>query len=152
MEAHPTWNLPERRVNKFVKRYMNAKNDPTEADKDDDDAEEKATPKSPMKKLYSSPARSLKRLFSAKSKKKNPFFPEDADTASETPEPEPSPAEEAPRPEKGEGEPVDDKPEEDVVEESKPTEEEKIDKDLLYETDNDHVDSSNDCFTGCSIM
>lgn len=58
-QEHPAWKLPERRVNKFVKRYQSQHKNPAGADDD----ETVAT----AQKVVSSP-RNLFRLFSPKSK------------------------------------------------------------------------------------
>mmetsp|Transcript_13448 Transcript_13448/g.33848 ORF Transcript_13448/g.33848 Transcript_13448/m.33848 type:complete len:161 (+) Transcript_13448:40-522(+) len=115
---HPTWKLPDRRIKKFVKKY---------------ESEHKAT-EDKRSKMFSSPSKSIRRLFSPKSKKK---VVEEADTdsdaqplAEEVTAVEEEPAEELDAPE-------------DEKEEEVPVE---------YKTEIESVESSNDCFAPCSIM
>ena len=114
--------------------------------------------KNPSSSKSLSPARSISRMVSSKSKKKGLSSTEDLlDITFEAP---PSPGvEAAPEPvatpvvEK-EVHPVEETQEEEAK--SEPivvaAEKEKLDKEIAYETDNDKVDSSNDCCTACSIM
>ena len=158
---HPTWKLPGRRVNKFVKRYMNEHKNPAGADDDASVVDYKVEKKSSSSKFLS-PLRSIRRMVSSKSKKKGLSSTEDLlDITFEAP---PSPGvEAAPEPvatpvvEK-EVHPVEETQEQEAK--SEPivvaVEKEKLDKEIAYETDNDKVndkvDSSNDCCTACSIM
>jgi hypothetical protein len=148
---HPNWKLPERRIKKFVKRYMSKDKNPAGAD---DDASVSTNQYKNEKKAFS-PSRSLSRMFSSRSKKKNLSSPPDQlessfDTAPEA----------APEPAKEEEENEEDTPVEETEKESKEeieqiitTEKEDIAKEIVYETvDHDKVDSSNDCFASCSIM
>jgi len=123
---HPTWKLPERRVKKFIKKYE------SENQKSADAAE---TPTDKRSKMFSSPSKSIRRLFSSKSKKK---VAEELDTDSDA---QPL-AEEVPE------EP--DAPEDEVAaEEEEPAPEE---ENPAYVTENESVESPQDCFTLCTIM
>ena len=145
---HPTWNLPERRVNKFVKRYM-SENEKNPSVTDDEDA---PTDKKPRSKKFSSPSRSFRRFFSPKGKKKDVSVTEDLDTTSDAPpisEPDSVPEQvviieddhSLKKEEKS-----------DPIEEKNANEEEDLDKKVADETDNEIENSSNDCFTPCPIM
>eukprot|EP00536_Pseudo-nitzschia_multiseries_P006267 jgi/Psemu1/65514/estExt_Genemark1.C_1300069 len=181
---HPTWKLSERRVNKFVKQYRSAqkKQDDSVDDVDDDEGEGEGDVEAPLdnnskdvqkssSKKHFSPSRSLRRLFSSKSKRKFTESADDPDTASDTPpslevasEREVTATEDVPPVEEQEQEqPVVAEEKQEEEEESEPElelelesdvvpEEEKVDEDVVYETDNDKVDSSHDCFIACSIM
>lgn len=81
-----------------------------------------------MRKMLS-PSKSIRRLLSRKKAKAT----EDADTVEETPVPEEVPVEEP------------------VVEEP-PVEEEPPAEDPVYVTENESVDTSNECFAPCTIM
>lgn len=160
-KEHPTWKLPERRVNKFVKRYMSEDKNLAGADDDATAATEynktEKTPSSPSK--LSSSARSIRNLFSSKSSKKKGLSSRkfDMDTTSEVPsspgvETAPEPAAAAAVSEEKEL-PVEETKEELPSEEPiVAVEKEEPEKEIAYETDNEKVDSSNDCFALCSIM
>jgi hypothetical protein len=160
---HPNWKLPERRVNKFVKRYISKDKNPAGAD---DDASVYTNQYKNDKKA-SSPSRSLFRMFSSRSKKKNLLSPPDQlesslDTAPEAaPEPVKEEENDEEAPPAGEEvakeiykpadeEKLEKEPKEEI--EQITTEKDDIDKEIAYETDHDKVDSSNDCFASCSIM
>ena len=163
---HPNWKLPERRVNKFVKRYMSKEKNPAGAD---DDASV-STNQYKNEKKASSPSRSLFRMFSSRSKKNNLLSPPDdqlgssLDTAPEAaPEPvrkeENAEEETPPVGEEVAEETYNPNEEEKLEKESKEeieqitTEKDNIDKEIAYKTDLDKVDSSYDCcFASCSIM
>jgi hypothetical protein len=129
--AHPDWKLPERRVNKFVKRTMNKHKNPAGAD-DDQTAS-----------MYKQ--RSGRGFFGFLSPTKRTNLLADPPTAQEAvdaAEPESSVNEAAPptpiKEEEGE-------PEQVIAEVAS--------KDIAYETDNDVVESSNDCWgLQCSVM
>jgi hypothetical protein len=159
---HPNWKLPERRVNKFVKRYMSKDKNPAGAD---DDASV-STNRYKNEKKASSPSRSLFRMFSSRSKKNNLLSPPDQlgsslDTAPPEPVKEGENAEEATPPagEEVAEETYNPDEEEKLEKESKEEIEQittekdnNIDKEIAYKTDLDKVDSSCDCFASCSIM
>ena len=140
-EEHPTWKLPERRVKKFVKKYISEK----EANPPATDDEDASADKKPSLKKFSSPSRSIRRLFSPKKKKDAPVAV-DPDTSSDAP------------PVSGEdsaSELVIAK-EEDSVEEEEPdtVEEENVveeEKEDAYATE-ENAESSYDCFAPCAIM
>ena len=163
---HPNWKLPERRVNKFVKRYMSKEKNPAGAD---DDASV-STNQYKNEKKASSPSRSLFRMFSSRSKKNNLLSPPDDQLGSSldtAPEAAPEPVRKEENAEEGTppvGEEVAEETynpneEEKLEKESKEeieqitTEKDNIDKEIAYKTDLDKVDSSYDCcFASCSIM
>eukprot|EP00531_Pseudo-nitzschia_arenysensis_P016594 CAMPEP_0116138680 /NCGR_PEP_ID=MMETSP0329-20121206/12907_1 /TAXON_ID=697910 /ORGANISM="Pseudo-nitzschia arenysensis, Strain B593" /LENGTH=165 /DNA_ID=CAMNT_0003633671 /DNA_START=203 /DNA_END=700 /DNA_ORIENTATION=+ len=123
-EDHPTWKLPDRRVKKFVKKY--------ESEHKATEGEEAPTTKS-RPKMFSSPRKSIRNLFSSKSKKK---ATEELDTDSSV-----QPAEEAPV---AEEEPVVEAPDDEKAEETP--------EEIAYKTEVESVESSNDCFVLCTIM
>lgn len=83
--------------------------------------------------MFSSPSKSIRRLFSSKSKKK---VVEEADTDSDAqPLAEEVPAEEEP-----------------VEEVDAPEDEKEEEVPVEYKTEIESVESSNDCFAPCSIM
>jgi len=137
---HPTWNLPERRVNKFVKRYLSER-EKNPSVTDDEDA---PTDKKPRSKNFTSPSKSFRRFFSPKGKKEDvSAVAEDLGTTSDAP-------------------PIDSASDQVVIveddhsvkkeEKSDPVEEENLDKQIAYETDNETENSSNVCFAICPIM
>ncbi|OEU22616.1 hypothetical protein FRACYDRAFT_259146 [Fragilariopsis cylindrus CCMP1102] len=150
---HPNWKLPERRVNKFVKRYMSKEKNPAGAD---DDASV-STNQYKNEKKASSPSRSLFRMFSSRSKKNNLLSPPDDQLGSSldtAPEAAPEPvrkeenAEEATPPvgEEVAEETYNPNEEEKLEKESKEeieqitTEKDNIDKEIAYKTDLDKCD------------
>lgn len=139
-EEHPTWKLPERRVKKFVKKYVSEK----EANPPATDDEDASADKKPSVKKFSSPSRSIRRLFSPKKKKDAPVAV-DPDTSSDAP---PVSAEDsASEPVIAEEDSVEEE-EPDTVEEENVVEEEKED---AYATE-ENAESSYDCFAPCAIM
>jgi len=120
-EDHPTWKLPDRRVKKFVKKYE-SENKPTEGEE-----------ASKRPKMFSSPRKSLRNLFSSKSKKKVTEVDTDSDA---------QPAEE----------PVVEEPVEEEAPEDEKAAEEEAPEEIAYKTENESVESSNDCFAPCTIM
>jgi hypothetical protein len=127
---HPDWKVPERRVNKFLKRHLNS--DKNLANADDDATAFSLEPTSPRKR--SSIVKPFARLFGRKSSKKN-FTPEQApmvpDVIEQEPEPEPEP----------------------VVEELEPVVEEKSLEVLdAYEDDNNPAEKEQCDCTACTIL
>jgi len=166
---HPNWKLPERRVNKFVKRYMSKDKNPAGADDD-------ATVIQYKKKKATSPSRSLFRMISSRSKKKKELTsPEQLELSFETfPETAPEPVtpkglneeegeesrdwdalqEETDIIEEKENSVDEEKGEKKSNDENEPisTEKEDIENEIAHDTDHDKVDSADDCFTLCSMM
>jgi hypothetical protein len=138
---HPTWNLPERRVNKLVNRYLSEReNNPSATDDEDAPIDKK-----PRSKKFTSPSKSFRRFFSAKGKKKDvSAVAEDLGTTTSDAPPIASESDQV-----------------DIVEndhsvkkeeKSDSVEEENLDKQNAYETDNETENSSNVCFAICPIM
>jgi len=139
---HPNWKLPERRVNKFVKRYMNKHKNPAGAD-DDQTA-------SMYKKQTSVKGRGLLGFFSP-SKRKNlvsdPVIAEEQLPESEAAPPTPKAEDAGKDPASPDGKEADNEPDSEQVTAEVPS------KDIAYETDNDVVDSHHDCWgLSCSVM
>jgi hypothetical protein len=130
MKAHPDWKLPERRVNKFLKRHLNSDKNPANAD--DDDTAISSEPNSPKKR--SSLVKPFTRLFGRKSPKKN-VAPEQALLVTDITEPEPEP----------EPEPIIEEPEPVVEERS-------LDVPDAYEDDNNPSNKEKCECSACSIM
>jgi hypothetical protein len=132
-DKHPKWKLPERRVNKFVKRFMSKHKNPAGADDDQTASMYKQT----------SSKRGFLGIFSPS--KRNILVATDPEVI-----PEQEPAEqEIPVPEE--------KPASPVKEETPPSPEKEVaeatSKDIAYETDNSVVDGSQDCWgLSCSVM
>eukprot|EP00339_Tiarina_fusa_P023743 CAMPEP_0117049954 /NCGR_PEP_ID=MMETSP0472-20121206/34489_1 /TAXON_ID=693140 ORGANISM="Tiarina fusus, Strain LIS" /NCGR_SAMPLE_ID=MMETSP0472 /ASSEMBLY_ACC=CAM_ASM_000603 /LENGTH=170 /DNA_ID=CAMNT_0004763549 /DNA_START=24 /DNA_END=536 /DNA_ORIENTATION=+ len=132
VKAHPNWKLPERRVNKFLKRHLNSDTTTTTAinNEGDDDTAKSSEPKSPKKR--SSLVKPFIRLFGRKSSKKK-LAPEQAPLVPDMMEPEPEP----------EPEPI--------IEEPEPIVEEKS-FDAVYEDDNNPAEKEKCECSACSIM
>lgn len=148
-KEHTSWKLPERRVNKFVKRYQSQHKNPAGADED----ETVATDGNPTKRLSSS----LIRMFSPRKSKnavpaEEPTTPAHQEAAPSTVATASSPV---PIPEK-EAEDVSEpvvSPEKVVEPDDKDALMEVPSKDIAYETD-DNVVSGKEAFhcDVCNIM
>ncbi|KAG7363349.1 hypothetical protein IV203_026709 [Nitzschia inconspicua] len=132
---HPLWKLPERRVNKFVKRVMGKHKNPAGAD---DDQTASMYKQSPSKRGFLG-------IFSP-SKRTNLVTDPEVIQEKESTEASPTaaPQEDPVSPVKEEEE-TPASPEKEIVEAPS--------KDIAYETDNSVVEGSQDCWgLSCSIM